>query len=286
MNNKIIILIIAVIMGFTSDKPAYKLFNKDGKQVKYSKMIRALSKADVVFIGELHNSPISHWMELEITKDLAELNKNGLTLGAEMFEADNQLILNEYLDSLISKRKFEAEMRLWPNYKTDYKPLINIALKNKYKFIATNIPRRYASAVYKSGFEGLDKLSNEAKTYIAPLPITYDTTVNCYAEMLKEDENPDHFNPNIAKSQAVKDATMAYFIIKNLEKGKTFIHYNGAYHSDNYEGIVWYLKRERPDLKILTVSTVEQDTISSLKEEYNNKADFIFVVPENMTKTY
>ncbi len=286
MKTKLLIPGIIILMGFITDKPAYQIFDKSGKKVKYSKMIKALDKAELIFFGEYHNNPVSHWMEYEITKDLAERNPVGLTLGAEMFESDNQLILNEYLDSLISKKKFEAEMRLWPNYKTDYKPLINLALENKFKFIATNIPRRYASAVYKSGFEGLDELSDEAKSYIAPLPIEYDTTVNCYAEMLKKPEMTEHFNPNIAKSQAMKDATMSFFILKNLEDGKKFIHYNGAYHSDNYEGIIWYLKKKKPNIRILTISTIEQDTIQTLNEEYYNSADFIIAVPSSMTKTY
>ncbi len=286
MNTKIIILITAVIMGFTSDKPAYQLFNKDGKQVKYSKMIKALSKADVVFIGELHNNPISHWMELEITKDLAEINTAGLTLGAEMFESDNQLIIDEYLQALISEKKFEAEVRKWPNYGTDYKPLMSFAKDNKHKFIATNIPRRYASIVFGKGFEGLNKLSKEAKSYIAPLPIAYDETVKCYADMIEMGKKMGHGNPKFPQSQAIKDATMSHFILENLEKGKIFIHYNGAYHSDNFEGIVWHLKKAKPNMKILTVSTVEQKDIDKLSDEEKNKADFIFVVPETMTKTY
>ena len=286
MKTKLLIPVTIILMSFIINKPAYQIFDKSGKKVKYSKMIQALDKAEIIFIGEYHNNPISHWMEFEITKDLAERNPVGLTLGAEMFESDNQLILNEYLDSLISKKKFEAEMRLWPNYKTDYKPLVEFASENQFKFIATNIPRRYASAVYKHGFEGLDNLSEEAKSYIAPLPIEYDTTVNCYAKMLEEKGNPEHFNPNIVRSQAMKDATMSFFILKNIEKGKKFIHYNGAYHSDDYEGIIWYLKKKKPNIRILTVSTVEQDTIQTLNEENYNKADFIIAVPSSMTKTY
>ena len=59
-----------------------------------------------------------------------------------------------------------------------------------------------------------------------------------------------HGNQNLPKAQAIKDATMAHFILENWEKGKTFIHYNGSYHSDNFEGIVWYLKQENPNLYI------------------------------------
>lgn len=91
---------------------------------------------------------------------------------------------------------------------------------------------------------------------------------------------------NIAKAQGLKDATMAYFILKNWEKGKTFLHFNGSYHSDNYEGIIWHLKRKNPDLKIISISTVEQADINKIDEETQKKADYILVVDENVTKTY
>jgi uncharacterized iron-regulated protein len=286
MKLQILIILTAIIMGFTSDKPAYKLFNKDGKSIKYSKMIKALTKADIVFFGESHNNPISHWMEFEITKDLAKLKRNNITLGAEMFEADNQLIINEFLQGIIKVKKFEAEVRKWPNYDTDYKPLMSFAKENKLKFIATNIPRRYASIVFSKGFEGLNDLSKEATSYIAPLPIAYDENVKCYAVMIEMGKKMGHGHPKFPQSQAIKDATMSHFILKNIENGKTFIHYNGSYHSDNHEGIVWHLKKTNPKLKILTITTVEQKDIEKLNDKDKNKADFIFVVTESMTKTY
>ena len=286
MKTKAIIIAAMILMSFTTDKPAYRLFTKDGKKVKYEKMIKALNKADVVFIGELHNNPISHWAEYEITKDLYAKHEAGIILGAEMFESDNQIIINEYLNGYFSGKKFEADARLWPNYDTDYKPLMTFAKKNKLRFIATNIPRRYASIVFKEDFEGLNKLSDEAKKLIAPMPPAYDPKVKCYADMIEMGKKMGHGSANFPKAQAVKDATMAHFIEQNLKKGKTFIHYNGAYHSDNHEGIVWYLKKLNPNLKILTVSCVEQNDIDSLKKESKNLADYIFVIPSTMTKTY
>jgi len=79
---------------------------------------------------------------------------------------------------------------------------------------------------------------------------------------------------------------MAYFILKNIEDGKIFIHYNGSYHSDNHEGIVWHLKKANPNLKIVTITTVEQKDIDKLSGENKNLANYIFVVSESMTKTY
>ncbi len=207
-----------------------------------------------------------------------------------MFESDNQLVLTEYVTGQITKRNFEGQARLWPNYKTDYKPLVEFAKENKLSFIATNIPRRYASVVHKSGFEGLDSLSNEAKNYYPPSPIIYDPGLDCYKKMMGmsgiSGMGKSKPNPNFPKAQAVKDATMAYFILKNWSEGETFLHYNGSFHSDIYQGIVWYVKQANPDLKIITITSVHQDDIGKLEEEYYNQADYIICIPEDMTTTY
>ena len=65
-----------------------------------------------------------------------------------------------------------------------------------------------------------------------------------------------------------------------------FLHYNGAYHSENYEGIVWYLRQGNPELKISTITTVSQKDIQNLLKENKQKADFIICVDEDMTTTY
>ena len=165
-----------------------------------------------------------------------------------------------------------------------YKPLVDFAKENKLQFIATNIPRRFASLVSKNGFEALDKLTDEEKNWVAPLPIPYDASLPGYVEMLKM--MGEHTSPNMPKAQAIKDATMAYFIDKNLKDGSTFIHYNGSYHSDNFEAISWYLKTYHPNIKIVTISSVEQKEVTKLETENHNKANFIIVIDEDVTKTY
>lgn len=274
------------LIAFTQDKPAYKLYNEEGKEVKYEKMIKALLENQVVLFGEQHNDPIAHWLQLEVTSAIFKEKGSNTVLGAEMFESDNQLIIDEYLSGMIPEKKFEAEVRLWPNYNTDYKPLMSFAHYNDLKFIATNIPRRYASIVFKDGVEKLNELSDEAKMYIAPLPFAYDSTLACYKGMMGMPEMGGHSNQNFPMSQAAKDATMAYFILKNMNDNNIFIHYNGAYHSDNHESIVWYLKNQNKEVKVITISTVKQKDINTLSDENKNVADFIICVPENMTGTY
>jgi len=278
----VIFFLITSIIGFSQEKKAYQLFNKKGKKVDYGKLLIAAEKAQVVLFGEYHNNAISHWLELELTKDLADKNK--IILGAEMIEADNQKQLDQFLKGEINHKQLDSTARLWPNYKTDYKPLVEFAKENNIPFIATNIPRRFASIVSKKGFEGLENLTSEEKTWIAPLPIFYDSELPGYVNMLKM--MGDHASPNMPKAQAIKDATMAYFIQKNLNEKSIFIHFNGTYHSDNFEGIYWYLKKTAPNLEILTVATIEQKELKKISTEDYNKADYILVIDEDVTKTH
>lgn len=264
------------------DKKAYQLFDKNGKKVSYDKLLKASLKTQVVLFGEYHNNSVSHWLQIELTKDVAA--KTPVVLGAEMIEADNQTQLNQYLKGEIDQKKLDSTARLWKNHPTDYKPLVDFAKENNFDFIATNIPRRYASMVSKKGFEVLETLSSEEKSWIAPQPIPYDASLPGYVEMMKM--MGDHTSPNMPKAQASKDATMAYFINKNLKSNSVFIHYNGTFHSDNFDGINWYLKTYNPSIEIVTISTVEQKDITKLEKENYNKADFILVIDEDVTKTY
>ena len=279
-------IILITLLSMKNDKPAYRLFDQNGKNASYKEMLKEASEADIVFFGELHDNPICHWLEYELTADLyAERGKN-LILGAEMFESDNQLIVDEYLGGLIKEKNFEAEARLWPNYKTDYKRLLNFARDSSLAFIATNIPRRYAAMINKSGFDALNSLEKNAYQFIAPLPLKYDSTLACYADMYKMmGDAPSHATRNIACAQDSKDATMAYFILKNFTKGKTFLHFNGSYHSDRFQSIIWHLKQADPTLRIITISSVEQAEMDDLKKESEGLANFIIVIPETMSKS-
>ncbi len=273
---------LCIFLAFAQSKPAYVLYNVKGKKISYDKMIKTLLKKDIVLFGEYHNNPISHWLQLEVSKDLSK--SRSMIFGAEMFEADNQQALSDYMEGKISAKGLDSAARLWKNYKTDYAPLVNFAKKINSKFIATNIPRRYASMVNKGGFETLDTLSVLEKTWIAPLPIIYDSELPGYVNMMKM--MAGHATVNLPKAQASKDATMAYFILKNHVKGSLSIHFNGAYHSDNFEGILWYLKKDQPNLSYATITTVSQEGMKKLLKENKNKADFIICVDEDMTTTY
>ena len=262
--------------------PAYRIFNKKGNEIKFKKFVKKIDEAQVILFGELHNNSIIHWLQLETTQALNQ--KVDLILGAEMFEADNQEQLNQYLAGEITQKGLDTLAQLWSNYKTDYAPLVNFAKENNLPFVATNIPRKFANKVYHQGWKALDSLSEKQLQWVAPLPIPYDSTLSSYAEMVKM--MPGHGGENLAKAQAIKDATMAYFISQNLQPETTFLHFNGTFHSKDYQGIYWYLNQYLDNPSLITISVSEQEETKKLNKELLGTADYIIVVPIDMTKTY
>jgi len=287
----ILFILIMSMQAFSQDKPAYKIFTGEGKKADYEDILKAATKSDVVFFGELHDNPIAHWLELEIAKSIFGARGKDLILSAEMFETDNQILIDEYFAGIIKESSFETEARLWKNYATDYKPLLNFAKENGLKFVASNIPRRYAAVVVSGGFEALQNIYPDELKYIAPLPIEYDPELACYKDMLSMGGSiggpmNGKVSENLPKAQAIKDATMAKSIVNNWQKGQILLHYNGSYHSDRHMGILWYLNKFNPSIKAATITAVLQDDIEKMSDENKGLADFVIVIPSSMTRTY
>lgn len=276
------LLLALGVQATAQDKPAYLIYNAKGKRVTFKKMVHAAQKTEITLFGEYHNNPIIHWLQLEFCEAL--VSESPLTIGMEMFEADDQRVIDAYFSNETDRKTFDTTARIWNNFATDYAPILELAKARQLPFIATNIPRKYARMVHKGGFDALDTLEPGAKQFIAPLPINYDAELPGYKNMLTM--MGGHASPTLPMAQAIKDATMAHFILQNLKANQHFVHLNGTYHSDNYEGIGWYLKDYRPETTLTTISTVTQKDLKKLEKEHLGKADFIIVVAENMTPTY
>ena len=79
---------------------------------------------------------------------------------------------------------------------------------------------------------------------------------------------------------------MAWFIAQHAKPGTRFLHFNGSYHSDFHEGIVWYLKQTHPELKVVTIATVVPERLDRLDAEYRGQADIILCVDADMPGSY
>lgn len=289
--NHILVAIILFLVSFAPQLPgqdhAFILYNNQGQQITFEDAASKALEYEIVLFGEYHDQPLCHWLQKEFMYYFHDKKSTSFKIGMEMFESDNQLIIDEYFSDLISQKKFEAEVRLWNNYKTDYKDILEYSKAEGIPFIATNVPGRYANSVFTKGIDILEKLDDKAKGFIPPLPLVIDLTIPSYAKLLEMGGGghaPD--GENFPNAQALRDATMAYFILKNFNAGDLVLHLNGSYHSDSFEGINIFLQQYRPNTKVFVISTVYQKDINSLNEDHFGKADVIICIPETMNRSY
>lgn len=273
------------ILGAIAQGEAYQFFTSKGKKIELKDVLKKSSEADITFFGELHNNSLAHWLQLEVLKGMqAEIPD--LVLGAEFFERDDQLSIDEWFSGFITEKNFEAEAKLWNNYSTDYRPLMRFAKENNLEFIASNVPRKYASLVSRSGKVALDSLSDEAKRYFAQLPYEIDMDLPGYVAMKDMMHGAPGNSDYMVQAQALKDATMAESLFSAISAKKKILHVNGSYHSKDGEGILWYLKREFPELNILNIHTITQDSLDKLDPQYKESGEIILVLPKDSHESY
>lgn len=294
MKRLFLLLTIAIFsLGTTvAEVPrGYKIFTKEGTEISYRQMLEEMTKYDVLCFGEQHDNPIAHWLELRVVQDLYELKGGAVQVGLEMIERDRQIVLDEYMAGIISKDRFEVEGKLWANHSTDYAAIIEWAKQNEIATIGTNVPRRYANAVSHNGLDVLKELSDEAKQWIAPLPIEIEEgNKSIFMAMMSMQNGGEEDTMArvqlLQAAQSLKDATMAWTIVKHRLPDHLFIHYNGTLHSNNNKGIIYYLTQYAPKLKSITISTVRQKCIDILEDKSVGEADYIIVTTSDFPTSY
>ncbi len=231
----------------------------------------------VIFIGEEHESRVSHDAELAILKGLAERDSN-LVLALEMFERDVQDILDAYLKRKISEKKFLKQARPWPNYLEDYRPLIEFAKKKGMPVIAANIPRRAAAAVAVANKVSPDVMGEDRGYLPRTLHLKSKEYYKRFASSMKE---MPPFTPmkgmkvdGLYKAQVLKDSVMAASIEPFLDRRTLFCC--GHFHSDYHLGIPYQLQNNHPKLKIAVIA-MASSVENLLIKDRSKVADFIWV---------
>ena len=283
------ILIFSVSFSQTAIHDHFKIYDTRTKQIiSLDKIISDCVNADVLFFGEEHNDSAGHYLEAEIFKALHKQFGDKLTLSLEMFETDNQLALDEYLDGKIPEDRFTKDVRLWTNYR-DYRPMIEYAKQNHIPVIAADPPRRYVNLVSRRGMRSLDSLSKEAKKLLPPLP--YDTLTGRYREKFVDVMKgaPGSSSPNIYYSQSLWDAGMSYNIYKWLKDNKRdkVFHCVGRFHCDEKLGTLAQLQMRKSKLKILNISCFSDPSFTNPDwEKFSNLGDYVILTNPDLKKTF
>lgn len=237
---------------------------QSGKNLTAAQLASKLQKYDVVFFGEYHDQSEIHQYELELLEAMYKAKGAKLALSMEMFEADNQSKLNNFLADTLSEEKFLAASRPWPNYGTDYAPLVNFAKEKKMPVIAANVPRFLAAHVAKNNAstEGVEAQYQQwlPKHTYAPEGAYKD---KFYAQM-SSPAAPMKMPPQrlaaVYAAQCLKDDKMAESIaaFADAHQNMQILHINGCFHSDAHLGTAQKLEALRSELKVAVITPLER----------------------------
>ena len=248
-------------------------------------MIADIARADVVFVGEQHDDPNTHRLEAAI---LDGLRRRGVTvtLSLEMFERDTQAGLNSYLSGGMAEGDFLKSSRPWPRYATDYRPLVEMARAEGWPVIASNVPRRFASSVAKTGLTALDGLAPTERSWAAAdLRCPRDGYFDRFAVTMSGHQPAGSAEDQRATteryyfSQCVKDETMAEAIAVGFDQHnrKLVVHVNGAFHSDFGLGTAERVRRRLAGRRVAVVSVLPVKDLDTLKPAGDDlkRADYL-----------
>ncbi len=281
----IIVMISMNIFGqIAYNEDQFRVFDAKGNPSSVDAIIAAIGSNDAVFLGEQHDDAVCHAVQFEIFRRAVEkysANRK-MALSLEMFERDVQIVIDEYQANLITETHFLASSRPWGNYKTDYRPLVELAKEHRLPIIAANAPRRYINMVSRNGRSSLNGLSKQAKMWLAPLP--YGEASAAYSAKFKALMGPSPEAQmgieNILGSQSLWDATMADSVARFIKKNdhSLVVHLNGGFHTENRLGTLEHFLKYRSKAKALVVTMRYEDDFKTFDAaKHAGLGDFVIL---------
>lgn len=275
----------------------YRAYDGQGNPATLDAIINAMAANDAVFLGEQHDDPVAHAIEAELFRRAVGTYspQRKVSLSMEMFERDIQIVVDEYLSGLISEQHFLLSSRPWPNYKTDYRPLVELAKEKHLDVVAANAPRRYVNMVSRNGRDSLNALSDQAKSWLAPLPYpepsdVYKTKFNNL--MAGNTGEPSRMSPNAATnliySQSLWDATMGNSVANYLKKnkGSLVVHLNGGFHTEGRLGTIEQLMHYQPKTKAIVVTMQSEADVTKFDPaKHKGLGDFVILTDAKLPRS-
>ncbi|MHC4974561.1 MAG: ChaN family lipoprotein [Planctomycetota bacterium] len=238
--------------------------DQNGRQaVTLEAMLDAAAKKEVVFLGETHLDETTHELELAVYEGLIERTQGKVVLALEMFERDDQTALDEYLAGKIEEPAFRMRTRVWGNYRTGYRRLIETAKKHGLPVVGSNAPAMLRRKVGMGGRKALDALPPEERKLLPDE--LHDNTDAYWERVARAVRGHMMFRPSpearVTSAQCLWDNSMGDSCVQALARypDHVVLHINGAFHTQFRDGTVHQMLLRRPDTKYTLMEAVAAD---------------------------
>lgn len=138
------------------------------QSLEHQDLISQLAKANIVYLGETHDSLADRQAQLEIIQSLYQRHPQ-LTIALEMFQHPFQPALDRYLAGEIDEMQLRAQTEYDQRWGLEWEflaPILRFARQHKIPLLALNTPREITRKVARWG---LESLTTEELQYIPPL---------------------------------------------------------------------------------------------------------------------
>jgi uncharacterized iron-regulated protein len=226
-----------------------------GIAVTFAQMATMAGDARVVYVGENHDNPASHRLELQLLQGLARLHPGRQALGMEMFAHSQQPVLDRWVAGELDEKTFLKKSNWYGNWHMDfayYRDLLIFARDRHIPIIALNAEKSLVKAVRD---KTIDQLSNKEKAGLPELDLT-----DPYQRAMVKGVFGDHIHGEMmsdgfVRAQTLWDETMSKTVARYLAspagKEKHLLVVAGGYHVEYGFGIPRRTFRRFPDSYIL-----------------------------------
>jgi uncharacterized iron-regulated protein len=147
-----------VLLDHLDGPPALAIYSrKDKKTISFGEMIDQLLDADLICLGETHDSDLCHRVQLQILKALYARDDR-LGVGMEMFQRPYQKEIDRYFRGETSEEDFLRATEYRQRWGFDwslYRPIVEFCRKNNLPLAALNAPKELTKRVSKVGYAAL-----------------------------------------------------------------------------------------------------------------------------------
>ncbi len=249
---------------------------KTGTRVSFDELIHSLASKDVVFIGEIHDDPGHHLIQIQILQALLDRWGSKAAVGMEFFPRTVQEMLDRYIRGSWTESEFLAAVdweKIWGYDYPLYRPLMLAARAKSVRVVAINAP---PAIVKKVAREGLAALSAHERSQIAA---DLDLGNKGHREFLQKAYG-EHTHPDLKSfenfyvAQTVWEETMAETISSYLkENGGKMIVFTGNGHIIHRFGVPDRTARRIP----LSMATVVPYPLGDHAAAETGLADYLWL---------
>ena len=232
----------------------YQVYSPNSEPITIDELVKSVQKADVILVGEWHTHSGIHRFQTELLQRLLKQHMT-IALSMEQFSRDHQSAINNYLEGKIGEQTLITQTEAWPNYPSDYRPLVELAKQHQSDIIAANAPKKVVRCVGQLGLDYLNTLTPTQRSFVAK---SINTDSSPYKNVFMESmhHGDEEQTERQYAAQISWDETMAESIVNYLDTNPTskVMHIAGSFHVQQGLGIKSSILKRNPTLNVVVIT--------------------------------